>query len=287
MSHRDHGHDTKQDTSNGKNNGNESGPVLVVGHQYNYTPSMPPPGLNTLYDIPAAELNHFRSNAWAKSLLESAIGDGDGAGEYFPIATWSRVPKPSTGEDGFFSQTLATPSTVPFVLTLRRKNLEPVTASLPKEPPTVDPKQQKKPVAPDRPPDTITLITLASPGVCGHPNTAHGGLIASLFDEVMSLAVALHMPPSANPALGSQSRDGLMFYTAQLSVRYRQPVAVPGLLVIRSWCVARNGRKYWTVAHAVQEEEGDKEGEQLESAKRKTVRAEGTALWIEVPLSKL
>lgn len=281
MSHRDH--DTKQNTPNGKNNSNETGPVVVGGHHY--TPSMPPPGLNTPYDISAEELSHFRSNAWAKSLLASALRDG--AGEYFPIATWSRVPKPSTGEDGFFSQTLATPSTVPFVLTLRRKNLEPVTASLPKEPPAAADPKQKKPVAPDRPPDTITLITLASPGVCGHPNTAHGGLIASLFDEVMSLAVALHMPPSANPSLGSQSRDGLMFYTAQLSVRYRQPVAVPGLLVIRSWCVARDGRKYWTVAHALQEEEGDKEGGQLESAKRKTVRAEGTAMWIEVPLSKL
>jgi acyl-coenzyme A thioesterase PaaI-like protein len=268
------------DHNKGQNlpNSIQTAPVLVGGHAY--TPSMAPPGLNTPYDIPSAELSHFHSNAWAKSLLASSIRDG--AGEYFPIATWSRVPKPSTGEDGFFSQTLATPSTVPFVLTLRRKDIKSATASLPKEPPVIDPKQ-KKPFKPSRPPDTITLITLAYPGVCGHANTAHGGLVASLFDEVMSLAVALHMPPSSNPSLGSQARDGLMFYTAQLDVRYKRPVVVPGLLVIRTWCVAHDGRKYWTFSQAMQEEE-EEAGGHLEWAKRKTVRAEGSALWIEVPL---
>jgi acyl-coenzyme A thioesterase PaaI-like protein len=145
----------------------------------------------------------------------------------------------------------------------------------------MDPKA-KKSFTPSRPPDTITLVSLGTPGVSGHPSTAHGGLLATLFDEVQSIAMTLHLPPiSPSEEEDLATRGGHTVYTAQLSVRYKAPVLVPGLLVIRSWCVARNGRKTWTIAQALQEDEADGQGH-LEWTKRKRVRAESTALWIDV-----
>lgn len=121
-----------------------------------------------------------------------------------------------------------------------------------------------------------------------------GGVIATLFDEAMSHVIEAFRTPnlmintmSTSPpgsAPGPRQRDSL--YTAQLNVRYKRPVYTPGLLVIRSWCVARDGRKYWAIAHAVQEEQGG-DGGHLEWAKRKTIRAEASSLWVITRNEKL
>jgi len=257
---------------------------------------MPP--ISTLkdpYDIPAKELDHFNTYPWASSILKSSLQDGQG--DYYPIITWSRVPKLDTGEDGFFAQTLDSPETIPFWLTLRRKDIAAVNSQLPNEPPMTTVIRKSKssdgnestsksytvPAAPSRPPDTISLITLGAPGVSGHPSTAHGGVVASLFDEVMSIAAALHMPEVSEPEDGPRSRDGKKYYTAQLDTRYKRPMGVPNLVVFKAWVVAQEGRKFWTFAQAVQEEAGDeKHSMALENPKRKTVRAEGFALWVGV-----
>lgn len=235
--------------------------------------------LETPYDLSEAEASHFRSHAWAQSLLTSSLQDGQG--DYIAIRTGSRSVKQATGEDGFFAGTLQTASTIPFLVTLRRRDLRSVTAALPPEAPVMDPKA-KKSFTPSRPPDTITLVSLGTPGVSGHPSTAHGGLVATLFDEVQSIAMTLHLPPiSPGEEEDLATRGGHTVYTAQLNVRYKAPVLVPGLLVIRSWCVARNGRKTWTIAQALQEDEADGQGH-LEWTKRKRVRADSAALWIDV-----
>lgn len=247
------------------------------------------------YEITPKELKHFNGHPWAASILRTSLQDGNG--DYYPIVTWSRVPKLETGEDGFFAQTLDSPETIPFWLTLRRKNIGAVNAQLPKTPPTITVTSKSKssdgssksyttPAPPSRPPDTITLISLGNPGVSGHPSTAHGGVVASLFDEVMSLVAALHMPevslPDDVPPI-PLSRDGKKYYTAQLDVRYKRPMGASNLVVFKAWTVAQDGRKFWTFAQAVQEEVGDGKGVlALEHPKRKTVRAEGSALWVAV-----
>ncbi|XHG05180.1 hypothetical protein AWENTII_008429 [Aspergillus wentii] len=207
-------------------------------------------------------LDHFRSLPWASSLLASP--------DYYPIHTWSRLPKPSTGEDGFFSGTLASSSTIPHCLTIRRRDLIPPSPEAPAWPaPTASPSSPPSP----NPPDAMMLLSLENPGVCGHPSTAHGGVIATLLDETMSLAVALHT------ASGGHPRGQI--YTSQLDVRYRKPLQVPGLVMVKARVVARVGRKFWVRAQVVQEEDAQSTGGHLEWAKRKLVMTDAMAFWLE------
>jgi hypothetical protein len=233
-----------------------------------------------------AELNHFNSIPWAKSILQQflSLQDDSENSEYVALDMPARVYKDYTDEDGYFAGTLGTNETIPFLVTLCRRNLEEVSASLPTEPPAAvnDPKS-KGAFTPSRPPDTITLVSMSTPGLSGHPKTAHGGVIATLFDEAMSHTVESHLS-ALTPGTDSRARDSI--YTAQLNVRYRKPVYTPGLLVIRSWCLARDARKYWALSHAVQEEQED-DGGQLEWVNRKTVRAEASSMWVLTRSDKL
>ncbi|KAF7118073.1 hypothetical protein CNMCM5793_007459 [Aspergillus hiratsukae] len=233
-----------------------------------HPPSAPPP--TSYMSEPTSDpalLEPFRAIGWSNSLLNSP--------DYYPIRTWSRLPKPHTGEDGFFAGTLATSSTIPHCLTLRRRNLQPPPQDVPVWPsPTAKPSSAPSP----NPPDVIMMVELATPGVNGHPDTAHGGVVATLIDEAMSLAVAMHAVPSGDHPRGA-------IYTAQLDIRYKKPLRVPGLVVVRAKVVARVGRKFWVRAQAVQEESDENGsrglGGQLEWARRKTVVTDAMAFWLQ------
>lgn len=227
----------------------------------------------------APAIAHFRSNPWANNLISSE--------DYTPIPTDSRRPKPVTGEDGFFSNTLATPTTIPHVLTLQRRNITPPQS----EPPTWLPATKQdaaaaaKPTPGTTPADIIMICELGSPGLSGHPSTVHGGIVATLIDEAMSLAVAAHTSAPAGSASADDNPRGKIF-TAQLDVRYRKRVTNPALLVVRAKVVGRVGRKFWVRAQAVQEDE-EGAGGHLEWAKRKIVKADAMAFWIVTPDEKL
>ncbi|RJE20131.1 thioesterase family [Aspergillus sclerotialis] len=230
---------------------------------HDHPPSAPPPDdiMTQPFTPPSTLLQHFNSIPWAASLLKSP--------DYYPIQTWSRLPKPSTGEDGFFAGTLATPSTIPHSLTLRRRDIAPPPQEVPVWPsPTASPSSPPS----STPPDVIMLLSLSTPGICGHPSTAHGGIVATLIDETMSLAVTTHSDDRRDHPRGA-------IYTAQLDLRYKRPVAAPGLLVVRAKVVARVGRKTWVRAQALQEE--DNAGGHLEWAKRKRVMADAMGFWLE------
>lgn len=139
-------------------------------------------------------------------------------------------------------------------------------------------------------------LLLGEPGVCGHPGTVHGGVVATLVDEAMSLAVALQPPSTTITTTTSPSRgrggNGVgeehhprgHIYTSQLDVRFKRPVTAPGMVVVRARVVARAGRKYWVRAHVVQEEddaENKSGGGHLEWTKRKIVKADAMAFWLE------
>ncbi|PWY77176.1 hypothetical protein BO94DRAFT_192548 [Aspergillus sclerotioniger CBS 115572] len=176
--------------------------------------------------------------------------------DYLPIRTYSRIPKPFSGEDGYFANTLATPLTIPHVLTLRRRPH--LLSALPAAPP-VWPAPTGSPT-PVHTPDLILLLDLATPGVSGHPSTAHGGVIATAMDEAMSYAVALYAPETG-PRLEGEEEDVPptprgMLYTAQLDIRYKSPVVAPGYLIVQAKVLARVGRKFWVRAQAFQPEDG-------------------------------
>jgi acyl-coenzyme A thioesterase PaaI-like protein len=224
----------------------------------------------------ASTVAHFRNHQWANSLLTSE--------DYTPIPTDSRRPKPS-GEDGFFGETIATPSTIPHVLTLQRRQLN---TPLP-EPPTWLPATKQDaaaagtPTPGATPADIIMIYDLGGSGIAGHPSTVHGGVVATMIDEAMSLAVAAHASapvPSASGPVDKNPRGKT--FTVQLDVRYKKPVTTPQVLVVRARVVARVGRKYWVRAQVVQEDEAGAGGH-LEWAKRKVVKADAMAFWIVTP----
>ncbi|KAJ5702838.1 Thioesterase superfamily [Penicillium malachiteum] len=224
------------------------------------------------------EIAHFRTHQWANSLISSE--------DYIPIPTDSRRIKPSTGEDGYFANTLGTASTIPHVLTLMRRDISPP----PSEPPTWLPATKQdaaaatKPTPGVNPADVIMIFDLGSPGLSGHPSTVHGGVVATLIDEAMSLAVAAHKLGATAVSTDDNPRGKI--FTVQLDVRYKQRVTTPALLVVRSKVVGRVGRKFWVRAQAVQEDE-ESAGGHLEWANRKVVKADAMAFWIVTPEESL
>ncbi|KAI9370488.1 HotDog domain-containing protein [Aspergillus egyptiacus] len=185
---------------------------------------------------------------------------------YIPIPTYSRRPKPATSEDGFFAQTLSSPITIPTVTTYKLRDLQsPLPSQLPSWPsPTAPPAPIPLPGA-----DLVMVLQLASPGVCGHPDTAHGGVLATVIDEAMSLGVTLYAPEAGeghaqtgsskstgrNKADGHDTAGGRIrskMFTSQLDVRYKQPVKVPGSIEVRVAVLAKSGRKVWVRAQVVQ-----------------------------------
>ncbi|KAJ5952421.1 Thioesterase superfamily [Penicillium vulpinum] len=228
---------------------------------------------------PAPAIAHLRTNSWANNLISSA--------DYTPIQTDSRRLKPATGEDGYFSQTLNTPTTIPHCLTLQRRNLTPALAEVPTWLPATkqDAASAAKPTPGINPADIIMICDLSSPGLSGHPSTAHGGIVATLIDETMSLAVAAHT--NAPTALGFEEDNprGSIF-TVQLDVRYKKRVATPALLVIKARVVGRVGKKFWVRAQALQEDD-ESAGGHLEWTKRKIVKADAMAFWLVTSDSKL
>ena len=229
-------------------------------------------------------MDHFSSlnNNWIASILSSP--------EYFPILTDSRVPKPS-GEDAYFGHTLATATTIPHVLTLRRRELTPPpssdgsgagTGTGPGTGAPIWPAPTAKPSSapPVNPPDVILLADLSAPGICGHPDTVHGGVAATLLDEVMSLAVGIHA--GQTDAVPTEANPRGKIYTAQLDVRYKKPLLVPAVAVVKARVVARQGRKFWVRAQIVQEERNEQADKHLEWPKRKVVTTDAMAFWLQI-----
>ena len=77
------------------------------------------------------------------------------------------------------------------------------------------------------------ILTFGS-GMDGHAGVVHGGLIATVMDEVLTLLAGLHKDPD---------RAG---YTAYLKVDYKKPVPTPGTVLARALLESRSsGKKVW------------------------------------------
>ncbi|EXJ79143.1 hypothetical protein A1O3_08644 [Capronia epimyces CBS 606.96] len=197
--------------------------------------------------VPEESRDHFASVEWTNKYLSDPL--------YKPIPTFSRVLKPS-GEDHFFSRTVSTARTIPHLLTLQLKDFKG-----PPEAPKGTLKGKESQVettkVPEKP-DCIMLLTLGRPGLDGHPGVIHGGMSCAILDEMLGLCVMLHHQHMRGP------RDSL--FTAYLNVTFRAPVPTPGDVLVRTWVVAREGRKWLAHGQIV-----DKDG---------LVLTEAEGLWV-------
>jgi acyl-coenzyme A thioesterase PaaI-like protein len=75
--------------------------------------------------------------------------------------------------------------------------------------------------------DAVCQVTLGE-AFEGAPGRAHGGIVASLIDETMGLAISMARTPA---------------YTGRLTVTYRAPTPVGQLLEVRARLHERSGRK--------------------------------------------
>ncbi|WEW60081.1 hypothetical protein PRK78_005565 [Emydomyces testavorans] len=242
-----------------------------MAHNSN-APSPSPENKEIPYTIPPDTLSAFQSNPWTASFLSNP--------DYKAIETNARVKKP-LGEDSFLAETIATPSTIPHCLTLQRRQTSPP----PSEPPSLPPPPAKWPKI-TTPPDVITLFQFGNPGISGHPNTAHGGVVSTLIDEMMSVSIAMHIPDYTFNEATERGR----IYTLQLDVRFRNRVYVPGLAVMKTWCIARVGRKFWLRAEVLQEEglgDDKRSAQPLEWAKKKVVCTEAMGFFVQTTNEKL
>lgn len=173
-------------------------------------------------------ITHFSSIPWTAAYLHDPL--------YKAIPTFSRVLK-ETGEDFFFSRTVATAQTIPHLVSLQLKDLK-----LPAEAPKGTnpfPWDHRQPTPVPAKPDTIFLLRLARPGLDGHPSVIHGGMACAILDEMMGLCIMLHHQHISGP------RDSL--FTVSLNVTYRAPVPTPADVMVRAWLVTRQGRKWFSV----------------------------------------
>ncbi|KAL7947648.1 hypothetical protein V8C42DRAFT_363952 [Trichoderma barbatum] len=215
--------------------------------------------------MPVETFEHFSQFPNLISLLESP--------EYEPVPIWGRIRK-SGGEDFFFSETIGTKSTIPHCLMLKKVVLQSLA-----KPSQLSFGTQNKSEPPASTisnilttPDTVMLLELSSPGVCSHPSTAHGGLISTILDEAMAHTLVSHFP--FTPGKVDDIRKTL--FTSRLEVIFKRPVWTPGVLIVKSWCVASKGRKYWMKAQAIQ-----LAGVNDQLQDQEEVKCEASGIWIK------
>lgn len=89
----------------------------------------------------------------------------------------------------------------------------------------------------------------------------HGGIVATLMDDVMGTVLTVNKDLGGLPLTQST-------VTANLSVKYLRGVQTPGTVAVVARCGRREGRKFWLEAEV---RDGDS-----------VVLARGEALWIKV-----
>ncbi|KAF1947647.1 hypothetical protein EJ02DRAFT_417161 [Clathrospora elynae] len=165
-------------------------------------------------------ITRLSSAPWAAALINDA--------KWIPTNMSSRLSKP-TGEDSFFAETLSTDRTIRAILTLRPS------------------KEDDDDLAYK---EIMTIVDLGA-GLNGYPQIAHGGLVATLLDEVCGVLIVLNMENKVQRlrALGRSSTTP-DYLTAYLNTSYKKPVPTPGLLL----CTAKieqqqqDGRKLYVRA---------------------------------------
>lgn len=195
------------------------------------------------------DLAFFRSIPWCAAILDDS--------QRVIIPTSSRFPKENT-EDAFFGETLKTDRTISACVSL-----------------------YKAPSNPDAQIQEVTTLLSLGPGVNGYPHVAHGGMIATILDEVMGILLSAkkdqeeHLTRSGRTTVAGSSPSGerMATVTAELVVKYLKTLATPQTVCVKAWVAKSEGRKLWL--EAVIEDQ------------KSTVLATGKALFVTIRKEKL
>jgi acyl-coenzyme A thioesterase PaaI-like protein len=180
------------------------------------------------------EKDVFLANPACRSILEDP--------NFVVEPTHSRRYFPKTGENRFLAHTLKTNDTIEAWCSLYNR----VTSARPMK-------------------DEVRTLFSLKGGLDGYPHICHGGLVATVLDEVCSMLVS-ECRWSQN-----QSPENV---TASLTITYVKPVVTPGVVLVNAKVTdIQKSKKYFAKAELV-----DLEG---------VVRARAEGLFICVGLQKL
>lgn len=156
---------------------------------------------------------------WKIPWCRKTLSDGDFAVE----ATYSRLEHPDTGENNLLARTLKNRDTIEGWCSLYRR-------------PETSERAAK---------DEVRTLLALREGLDGYSRVCHGGITATLLDEIMSILVAVcRESQGLNP-------DNL---TADLRVRYLRPVPTPSVVLVTAKIRdIQKQRKYFVDAELVDE----------------------------------
>jgi acyl-coenzyme A thioesterase PaaI-like protein len=188
--------------------------------------------------------SYFRSIPWCRKLLDNP--------GFRITTTHSRQFKEST-EDSLLAETLKTDNTVRAVLSL---------ASHPRD---LSREGGGNGGGEGLRIDEIRTLVSLGGGMNGHSHILHGGIVATLLDEVMGILLTSNKDPS-NPSIEGET------FTAYLHVNYLKPVDTPQTVVVIAKFRELKGRKHF-IESTIEDGQG-------------AVLAKGEALWLGVKESK-
>lgn len=164
---------------------------------------------------PNPDTAHFSSIPWCRTLMSDPA--------YVIVASRSRYAKPD-GEDLLTGQTINSPSTISAWLTLIK-----------------NPGSEFAPVE-----ELHALLTLG-PALDGYPHVCHGGIQATILDEVMGNLVGSNAERKVQQlwAAGDANAIRASPVTAELTMKYLRPVLTPSTVLVVVKLTKSEGRKAW------------------------------------------
>ncbi|KZL69879.1 thioesterase superfamily protein [Colletotrichum incanum] len=165
------------------------------------------------------EYKHFASIPWCAKILAKF----DSPFHVVQVSQ-NRTVLP-TRENQYVGGTLNTPDTIPAWLILH-----------------------PRPQAPDWKVDELYSLITFNDGMIGFPDTAHGGVVALVLDEVTGIHIVAQRPTGAEP-----NKD---FRTGYLNTSFHKPVPAPGTVLVRSKVLKVEGRKHF-IAAQIENEHGE------------------------------
>ncbi|KAM3500517.1 hypothetical protein MY11210_009506 [Beauveria gryllotalpidicola] len=169
----------------------------------------------------------------------------DRSRDLLPVPFYSRSPK-IDGADTFFGETIKSRDTIPHALLLLSGAIARLEYKFDGVSSSSSSASSSSSLSSWQP-DTVALFQIGTK-LNGYRDTTHGGLLASLLDEVVGFNVdGLCGCIEAQQGSGA-SRSRL--YTAYLNTTYKRPVS-PGVYAVESQLVRRDGRKWFLEARIV------------------------------------
>lgn len=165
----------------------------------------------------------FSKLPWCHTIMEDP--------EFVAEPPWSRFYVAETEENKLLARTLKTSDTIEGWYSLYRR-------------PTTSNGSLK---------DEVKVLLALRPGLNGYPRVCHGGITATVLDEIMSILVAVCRESQGLPP------DNV---TADLRIKYVKPVPTPAVVLVKAKIGGiQKGRKYFVGAEMV-----DDQGRLLTSA---------------------